>query len=138
MKRTGSFKWSRGAVFLALVLEVSCSTSGHSTPRNKHASLEQRPLGKLLQQVDASDGIDQTEARLLSDAYFNKFEGCGGAELESRTSREWIFRTRVGYAGVAVTPIKVDNRSGVIRQKGQKTIEPPWDELANHLKTLKE
>ncbi len=88
-----------------------------------------------LNQLSASDGISIQEACFLSTLYFQRYNGmCGASFIAGHTKNQWIFEAMVGSNGVSAPPIKVNKRTGQIRQKGQPESAAPWSDLMEWLK----
>lgn len=70
-------------------------------------------------QVDAvrvADGISESEATTMADAYFEKEFGigCGGALFEGTKDKAWFFQLKVGVAGTPVGTLRIDATTGAI------------------------
>ena len=90
---------------------------------------------KRWNQISATDGINVHEACFLSTVYFERYNGiCGWSFISGHTKDEWIFEAFVGRNAVSVPPIKVDKRTGRIRQRESPTSTPPWADLMERLK----
>jgi predicted small lipoprotein YifL len=135
MKKVGKTTWRALTVLLMVLSESGCSTPQplHLEPSD-HAFLEKGQILKSFQRINPSDGIDRSEACLLSYMYFSRYEGsCGFSELKSQTSKDWIFGTAIGYSGAPGPEIRIDKRSGMIRHRGYPCIKPPWSSLTTIL-----
>jgi hypothetical protein len=132
MKKVSKTAWRALTVLLMVLFEAGCSTPQpvHSKPSDD-AFLGKGQILKSFQRINPSDGIDRSEACLLSYVYFSRYEGsCGFAELKSQTSKDWIFGTAIGYSGAPGPEIRIGKQSGVIRHQGSPSIKPPWKSLA--------
>jgi|GEM_PF-2317217 len=90
---------------------------------------------KRWDQLSATNGISIQEACFLSTVYFERYNGqCGFAVISGYTQDEWIFDALVGRNLVSMPPIKVDKRTGRIRQRENPTSAPPWPDLRQWLK----
>jgi hypothetical protein len=131
MKETNMTRLRELAILLMALFEPGCSTTHPvDSELSDYAFLEKGQIMKSFLRINLSDRIDRSEASLLSYVYFVRYVGsCGFAELKSQTSKDWIFRTAIGYSGAPGSEIRVGKRSGVIRHQGSPSIKPPWSEL---------
>lgn len=130
--------WRILASLLVMLFAVNCSAPVPvKAESSDYGFLEKGQFMKSFQRLDPSDGIDRSEACLLGYAYFTKFEGsCGFAELDSQTSKDWIFRTAVGSNGFPGPDIKVSKKTGVVRNKDHRSVSPPWKELSDYFEVI--
>ena len=70
-----------------------------------------------LKDVDTSDGVDESEARIIAEAYFHKHIGCGTYEGVTESSDSWVVEGKFGYTG--------DPISGFLRNKKTGQITSP-------------
>ena len=110
MKKTSMITWRTLTILLMVLFVAGCSKpqSVHSEPSD-YDFLDKGQILKSFQRINPSDGIDRSEACLLSYVYFSRYEGsCGFAELKSQTSKDWIFGTAIGYNGVPGPEIRIE------------------------------
>ena len=75
-----------------------------------------------LKKVEAEDGISQSEAHTIANAFFwSNISGCGFPEEPISENNHWVSQTHVGYAGLPGGPIYIDKKTGAITC-GNKTI----------------
>ena len=73
-------------------------------------------------EVDTANGIDQSEALLIAEAYFfNHISGCGYPVEPTSVGYYWVSKTRIGISGQPGPPIYIKKKSGNITWKDQAT-----------------
>jgi len=82
-----------------------------------------------LKTVEASDGINQSEAYTIAKAFFwSKISGCGFPDDSVSQNSFWVSKTRIGYAGVPGESIYINKETGTITW-GDKTKTVTLEEL---------
>lgn len=70
---------------------------------------------KAMRAVDATDGIDRSEADAIARAYYYaNFPACGGAGEPQSEGRLWVIPVSIGYAGTPTDPIFIDKQTGAV------------------------
>ena len=88
------------AVLLSSVLVVEASSQEEIDP---------------LQQVVASNGIDQAEAYIIAEAYFVYYiSGCGYPAEPESADKNWVSKTQIGIVGKPGPPILINKETGDI------------------------
>ena len=107
-------------LFLVTLIVPGCAGSLIPPPES---SLQGETIG--IQEVDASNGIDQNEAYLIAKTFYysERLIGCGMALPPIDKGSYWLSETAVGYFAEPGTPIKIDKRDGTAT----------WDESAHPL-----
>jgi hypothetical protein len=77
-------------------------------------------LEGYLNDVNASDGIDQHEADGIAWAYFSGYvSGCGGPDKGALVDGEWVIPAAVGFGGTPMaSPIRINAKTGAVDQSG--------------------
>jgi len=78
-----------------------------------------------LNDVDASNGIDQTEALSIAEAFFFiHISGCGYPAEPSSEGDNWVSKTHIGIAGKPGPPIYINKASGKVTWENiESTVE---------------
>ncbi len=120
-------------IILILCLSIlGCANS--VMPPDSYAYDNTKPISPQFHGIQLGNGIDSREADLLATVYFSQYEGsCGGNMPVIRRGRFWHASTVVGYGGKSHPDITIDSRSGVVRQKGNPSSSPPWDDLRGYV-----
>ena len=89
------------------------STGTHAASRTDGAGGVDH-LQSELRRVDASDGVDANEARVIADMYFlTHISGCGATDEVVLRGRVWVVSLLVGVAGSPMDEtVNVDAQSG--------------------------
>ena len=68
-----------------------------------------------LQNVEVSDGINQSEAYTIAKAFFwSNISGCGFPDEPTSENNFWVSKTRIGYAGIPGESIFINKETGTI------------------------
>ena len=82
-----------------------------------------------LQNVEVSDGINQSEAYTIAKAFFwSNISGCGFPDEPTSENNFWVSKTRIGYAGIPGESIFINKETGTITW-GDKTKPVTLEEL---------
>ncbi len=85
-----------------------------------HETEHRHRLTNYLGVIDVSDGISESEADAMAQAYFSGYLGaCGGAAKATLTNGEWTIPVMFGYGGKLMEwPIRINAKTGAISQVG--------------------
>jgi hypothetical protein len=76
-------------------------------------------------EINASDGIDQSEAEVIADTYFDLYiSGNGMANGVTDKGATWEVATFIDYDMRPWEPIQVDKKTGTMACKGYPTVSP--------------
>jgi hypothetical protein len=118
----------RRIVVVALILVGACARS-QPRPQFPPDIIENhqeswREFDTAASAFSVADGVDQSEAQLLAQAYFVwKISGCGFPESPVDAGTEWQARPRIGYAGEPGNDlIRINKRTGVVSYASERPI----------------
>jgi hypothetical protein len=118
----------RPIVVVVLILVAACARS-QSRPQFPPDVIEYhqeswREFDKAASAFSVADGVDQSEAQFLAQAFFVwKISGCGFPESPVDAGAEWQARPRIGYAGEPGSDlIRIDKRTGVVSYAPERPI----------------
>jgi len=97
-------------LFLATLLPVFFLLEASAEP----LKLAPLPITGFLSDINASDGIDELEARIIADAYFKRHVGCGFYEGISSSSEAWVVEGKYGFAGDPIRGFFINKKTGAI------------------------
>jgi hypothetical protein len=99
---------------LAIAIAIFSAYCGNSIAETDTSSSYQKDI-EAVKNINAEDGISQSEAHIIAKAFFwINISGCGFPSKPENEGEYWVSKTFIGIAGTPGEPVFINKASGDI------------------------